>query len=71
MLVNLFDTVSEHHRNGDSVVRVTTKTWTGLDYRLESIVDSLIDCKNKYRTVIEHFAQMNQLQFNRCFIFIT
>ena len=37
-------------------------------------MDSLIDCKNKYRTVIEHFTlqiQMNQLQCNRCFIFIT
>ena len=37
-------------------------------------MDSLIDCKNKYRTVIEHLTlqiQMNQLQCNRCFIFIT
>ena len=37
-------------------------------------MDSLIDCKNKYRTVIEHLTsqiQMNQLQCNQCFIFIT
>ena len=37
-------------------------------------MDSLIDCKNKYRTVTEHLTlqiQMNQLQCNQCFIFIT
>ena len=37
-------------------------------------MDSLIDCKNKYRTVTEHISlkiQMNQLQCNRYFIFIT
>ena len=37
-------------------------------------MDSLIECKNKYRTVIEHLTlqiQMNQLQCNGCFIFIT
>ena len=41
---------------------------------MDSIMDSLIDCKNKYTTVIEHFTlqmQMNQLQCNRCFIFMT
>ena len=42
-----------------------------LDYGLDSIMDSLIDCN---RTVTEHLTlqiQMNQLQCNRCFIFIT
>ena len=37
-------------------------------------MNSLIDCKNNYRTVIKHFAvqvQMNQLQCDQCFIFVT
>ena len=48
--------------------------WTGLDYGLDLIMDSLIDCKKIIIDVIEHFnvrIQMNQLQCNRCLIFIT
>ena len=44
-----------------TVGRVTSKLDSGLDL----IMDSLIDYKNKYRTVIEHFTlqiQLNQLQ---------
>ena len=44
----------------DYSIQGNYKTWIldwtmdCMDYGLDSIMDSLIDCKNKYRTIIEH-----------------